>query len=115
MRTRRVLLIVPTNSLSSLDCSGPGSALTVCALSAINIAKHKVILLIMCFMSVVLVICFNPQARWIVILLIRREKFLSAFGSDLFSKHRFGSFSQTFLQNRTWSFGCSDVSGVIKI
>jgi hypothetical protein len=37
------------------------------------------------------------------------------FRPDLLSEHCFGSVSQTFLQNLTWSFGCSDVSGVIKI
>jgi len=52
---------------------------------------------------------------WIVILLGRREKFVTTLRPDLFRKHRFGSVSQTFLQNLTRSFGCSDVSGVVKI
>jgi len=48
-------------------------------------------------------------------LLVRREKFVTTFRPDLLSEHCFGSVSQTFLQNLTLSFGCSDVSGVIKI
>ena len=48
-------------------------------------------------------------------LLVRREKFLTTFRPDLLSEHCFGSVSQTFLQNLTLSFGCSDVSSVIKI
>jgi hypothetical protein len=52
---------------------------------------------------------------WIVTLLVRREKFVTTFRPDLLSEHCFGSVGQTFLQNLTWSFGCSDVSGVIKI
>ena len=52
---------------------------------------------------------------WIVILLIRREKFIAALRADLFSQHCFGSVSQTFLENRTRGFGCADVSGVIKM
>jgi hypothetical protein len=38
---------------------------------------------------------------WIVILLIRREKFIAALRADLFSEHCFGSISQTFLENLT--------------
>jgi hypothetical protein len=45
---------------------------------------------------------------WIVILRIRREKFVAAVRPDLFSKRCFGSVSQTFLQNQTWSLRCGD-------
>jgi hypothetical protein len=42
---------------------------------------------------------------WIVILLVRRERFVTIFRPDLLGDDYFGSVSKAFLQDLTWSFG----------